>query len=233
MNILIPMAGRGSRFAEQGYTFPKPLIDVGGRPMIQVVTDSLGLNGHYIFLVLREHLEQYAIPDLVKRMVHSSTIVPVEGVTEGAACTALLAKDLIDSDEALVIANSDQIVYWDPADFFDKMVDADGGIVTFPSTHPKWSFVRVEGQRVVEVAEKRPISRLATVGIYYFRHGSDFVRAAEEMIAAEERVNDEFYIAPTFNRLIAKGARVLAYPSRRMIGLGTPEDLAAFTRSDR
>ena len=230
MNILIPMAGRGSRFADAGYTFPKPLIDVGGRPMIQVVTDSLGLHGRHVFLVLREHLEQFAITDLFNRMLPDDVAitVPVDRVTEGAACTALLAREYIDNEDPLVIANSDQLILWNSVNFLRRVKDADGAIATFYGTHPKWSYVRVRDDAVIEVAEKRPISTDATCGIYYFRHGSDFVRGAAQMIAADKRVNGEFYIAPVYNELIADGKRIVPYPVAEMWGLGTPEDLEAF-----
>lgn len=222
MNILIPMAGRGSRFEAAGYTFPKPLIDVDGKPMIQVVTESLGVEGRYIFLVLRDHLCDYALTDLFDRIAPDHVIVPVDGVTEGAACTALLARDFID-DGPLLIANSDQLIEWDHA-----LPDADGVILTFRATHPKWSYVREEQGRVVEVAEKRPISDKATCGVYWFRQGSDFVNGADAMIAQERRVNGEFYIAPVFNELIERGRTVVSHDVTRMVGLGTPEDLEAY-----
>ena len=227
MNIVIPMAGRGSRFIEAAYSFPKPLIDVAGRPMIQVVTDSLNIRGRYIFLVLREHLEQYAIPDLLGRILPLDPVivVPVDRVTEGAACTALLAREYIDDDQPLVIANSDQYIEWDPRRLTSR---GDGAIATFHATHPKWSYVRTQYGMVTEVAEKRPISTDATCGIYYWRRGGAFVRSADQMIAADRRVNGEFYIAPTFNELIAEGAAIVPYPVRSMWGLGTPEDLETF-----
>lgn len=222
MNILIPMAGRGSRF--DGYTFPKPLIDVEGRPMVQAVVESLGLDGRYIFLARAEHIATYALEDLFDRIAPYHVIVPVQGTTDGAACTALLARGFIDTDEPLVIANSDQVVVWDQS--LHAMLD--GLILTFTATHPKWSFVRTRNGLVTEVAEKRPISTEATCGIYAWAKGSDFVRSAESMIQADKRVNGEFYIAPTFNELVAEGAKIATQRVRAMWGLGTPEDLQAY-----
>lgn len=228
------MAGKGSRFAQMGYTFPKPLIDVNGKPMIQVVVENIGLKGHYIFLVLKEHHEKFALKYLLPLIVapNPCTIITVDQVTEGAACTALLAKDYINSSEPLLMANSDQWVAWSPNHFIDYMNNsqADGGILTFVATHEKWSFVRLEDEsnKILEVAEKKPISNIATTGIYFFSHGSDFVLAAEQMIKKNLRVNNEFYVAPSYNELILDNKKILSYPVAEMKGLGTPEDLTKF-----
>jgi dTDP-glucose pyrophosphorylase len=231
LNILIPMAGRGQRFLDQHYAFPKPLISVDGKPMIEAVVESLNVRGRFIFLVLAEHLRTYALPELLRRAVRpdEAVIVPVHQITEGAACTALLAKDYIDSDEPLLIANSDQLVEWEPEHFVETAED--GCIATFTATHPKWSYVRLDAAGyVAEVAEKRPISDHATCGIYYFAHGSSFVWGAERMIATDKRVNGEFYIAPVYNELIEMGARITTYEVEAMHGLGTPEDLEEYKR---
>jgi dTDP-glucose pyrophosphorylase len=162
----------------------------------------------------------------------NSKIVSVTGVTEGAACTVLLAKESINNDEELIIANSDQWVNWNNQHFLSYLREknADGGIVTFIATHPKWSFVKINEEGLVtEVAEKKPISNIATVGIYYFKKGSDFVQAAEQMISKDIRTNNEFYVAPVFNEMIASGKKILTYPIAEMRGLGTPEDLKRFT----
>jgi dTDP-glucose pyrophosphorylase len=236
MNILIPMAGHGSRFQAAGYSFPKPLIDVNHKPMIQVVTDNLNIEGRHIFLVLKEHYEKYSLRYLLPLIVQprGAEIIQVDHVTQGAACTALLARELIDNDDELIIANSDQWVDWDSRHFLTYMRSkkADGGILTFFSTHPKWSFVKVDelSSKITEVAEKKPISNLATVGIYYFKRGRDFVAAADRMIQKNIRVNNEFYIAPTYNEMIADGKTLLPYPVAEMKGLGTPEDLERFLK---
>ena len=179
MNVLIPMAGAGSRFAAAGYTFPKPLIDVNGKPMIQVVVDNLNVDAHFIFLVQKEHYEKYNLQSVLNLIAPGCDIIQVDGLTEGAACTTLLAKDLIISEEPLLMANSDQFIEWNSNEcLYAFTADTiDGGIVTFKSTHPKWSFAKVgEDGFVSEVAEKNPISDLATVGIYYWKHGSDYVK---------------------------------------------------------
>ncbi len=234
INILIPCAGLGSRFAAAGYTFPKPLIEVNNKPMIQVVVDNLNIKGKYIFLVLKEHYEKYSLKYLLPLICgkNSCEIVIVDTVTEGAACSALLAKHLINNNDELLIANSDQHIDWAEEHFlnFVRNRKADGAIITFTASHPKWSFCLVDENTglITEVAEKRPISQNASVGIYYWQKGSDFVDSAEEMIKQNIRVNNEFYIAPTYNILINGNKKIYNYPIAEMHGLGTPEDLNRF-----
>jgi HAD superfamily hydrolase (TIGR01509 family) len=236
LNVLIPMAGAGSRFQQAGYTFPKPLIDVNGKPMIQVVTDSLNIKANFIYVVQKEHRSKYNLDTLLNLITPGCKIVEVEGVTEGAACTALLAKEFIDSDKPLFFANSDQFVEWDSNEFLYKMneTNADGGIVSFRSTHPKWSFAKINDKGLVtEVAEKNPISDIATVGYYYWKHGSDFVRYAEQMINKDVRVNGEFYVCPVFNEAIEDGKEIRTFDIPKMWGLGTPEDLKHYLENNR
>jgi len=231
LNVLIPMAGAGSRFAQAGYTFPKPLIEVKGKPMIQVVVENLNIDANFIYVVQKEHREKYNLDTLLNLITPNCKIVETDGMTEGAACTALLAKEFIDSNAPLFFANSDQFVEWDSNEFLYKMneTNADGGIVTFKSTHPKWSFARVNDKGyVLEVAEKNPISDNATVGFYYWKHGSDFVQYAEEMIEKDIRVNGEFYVCPAFNQAIEHYQKIRTFNIKKMWGLGTPTDLEYF-----
>jgi HAD superfamily hydrolase (TIGR01509 family) len=228
LNVLIPMAGAGSRFQQAGYSFPKPLIDVEGKPMIQVVVENLNIEANYIYVVQKSHREKFNLDTLLNLITPNCKIVEVDGVTEGAACTALLAKEHINTEHPLFFANSDQFVEWDSNEFFYKMNenDADGGIPTFKATHPKWSFAKLdEDGFVTEVQEKNPISDLATVGFYYWKHGSDFVKYAEEMIEQDIRVNNEFYVCPVYNNAIKGGLKVRTFDVPKMWGLGTPEDL--------
>jgi NDP-sugar pyrophosphorylase family protein len=231
MKVIIPMAGRGKRFNDAGYSFPKPIIDVNGKPMIQIIVENLNFSDKHIFITQKEHLEKYAIKEMLELVKTGSDIITVNEVTEGAACTVLLAKDLINNDEELIIANSDQWVNWNSQHFLSYLrgKNADGGIVTFISTHPKWSFVKTDEEgTVTEVAEKKPISNIATVGIYYFKKGSDFIKAAEQMIGKNIRTNNEFYVAPVFNEMVGDKKKILTYPIAEMRGLGTPEDLKRF-----
>ena len=231
LNVLIPMAGAGSRFAQAGYTFPKPLIEVRGKPMIQVVVENLNIEANYIFLVQKEHYEKYNLKYLLNLIAPNCKIVQVDGLTEGAACTTLLAKEYIDNDAPLVMANSDQFVEWNSNEcMYAFSADSiDGGILTFEATHPKWSYAKLdENGFVSEVAEKKVISNHATVGIYYWKHGSDYVKYAEQMIKKNIRTNNEFYVAPVFNEAIGDGKKIRVKNIERMWGIGTPEDLSYF-----
>lgn len=230
------MAGEGSRFSREGYTFPKPLIDVKGKSMIETVVDNLSFDATYIFLVRRSHLEKYSgLKTTLERISKNNCeIVIVDSLTEGAACTALLAKNLIDNNEELLIANSDQFIEYSKKNFMsfvNHSKNIDAVVFTFNSTHPKWSFVKVdEDGLVTNVEEKNPISDIATCGIYWYRRGSDFVRCAEKMIERNFRVNNEFYIAPVYNEMIKEGKRLVPFYVQKMYGLGTPEDLNFFLK---
>ena len=235
MNVLIPMAGAGSRFEQAGYTFPKPLIEVNGKPMIQTVVENLNIEANHIYVVQKEHYEKYNLKYLLNLITPGCKIVQVDGVTEGAACTTLLAKELIDNSEPLLFANSDQWLDWNSNEFMYSMVadEVDGGILTFEATHPKWSFAKLDEKGFVsEVAEKKPISNLATCGIYYWKHGSDYVKYAEQMIKKDVRVNNEFYVCPVFNEAISGGKKIKTFPAKSMWGLGTPEDLNRFLKKN-
>ena len=236
LNVLIPMAGAGSRFEQAGYTFPKPLIEVRNKPMIQVVVDNLNIKANYIYIVQKKHREKYNLDTLLNLLTPECKIVEVDDLTEGAACTALLAKEFIDNDAPLFFANSDQFVEWDSNEFMYKMneTDADGGIVTFEATHPKWSFAKINDKGLVtEVAEKNPISNIATVGYYYWKHGSDFVKYAEQMIDKNIRVNNEFYVCPVFNEAVGDNKQIRTFNVEGMWGLGTPEDLKYYLENHK
>ena len=232
LNIVIPMAGRGSRFADAGYQLHKPLIDVCGRPMIEVVVRNIRprREHRFIFICQEEHLKKYGLAEKLERMAPGCEIVTIDHITEGAACTVLLAEGYIDNDDELMIANSDQFVDTDINAYLAAMGDHDGLIMTMPASDPKWSYIRYDEEGFVTlVREKEVISNQATVGIYNYRHGSDFVKYAKRMIAKNIRVNNEFYVAPVYNEMIEAGKK-LAFRDvgEKMYGLGTPEDLKAF-----
>lgn len=236
LNVLIPMAGAGSRFEKAGYTFPKPLIDVEGEPMIKLVSENINMDANFIYIVQKSHREKYNLDTLLNLVSPGCKIVEVDGITEGAAVTTLLAKEHINNDSPLVMANSDQFIDWDSNEFMYKMseTNADGGIVTFKATHPKWSFAKLdENGYVTEVAEKNPISDVATVGIYFWSKGSDYVKYAEQMIEKNVRVNNEFYVCPVFNEAIGDGKKIRTYEIQTMWGLGTPEDLNVYLNRKR
>jgi len=237
INIVIPMAGAGSRFAKEGYKDPKPLIPVHGIPMIQVVIENLrpSTPHRFIFICQRSHVNEYGLRDKLTKWAPESVLVEIDGITEGAACTVLMAKSFIDNDAPLMIANSDQFVDVGIDNYLQRINDAklDGLIMTMYANDPKWSFVGLSSEQLVSrVVEKKVISDEATVGIYNFRHGRSFVDAAENMIANNERVNGEFYVAPTYNNLISSGQRIGIYnigsEGAGMYGLGIPVDLEKF-----
>jgi len=228
LNILIPMAGAGSRFAKVGYKLPKPLIDVNGKPMIQRVIDNLNIDANYTFIVQKSLYENHNLGTILPLIVPGCKVIQTMGLTEGAACTTLLAKEFINNSKHLLIANCDQLVEWNSCDFMYSMLsdDASGGILTFDDSNPKWSYVRLGPDGYAcEVAEKKVISNEATVGIYYWKHGADYVRLAEQMISKDIRVNNEFYVCPVYNEAFAEKMRVKIFRADKMWGLGTPEDL--------
>lgn len=232
LNIVVPMAGRGSRFAKAGYQMPKPLIDVHGHPMIEYVTHNIRPNcaHRFIYICQQEHLERYHLADELERMAPGCAIVTVDHITEGAACTVLLAEKYIDNDDELMIANSDQFVDTDINDYLNGLDKNDGLIMTMPANDPKWSYIRYDEDGFVSlVREKEVISDQATVGIYNYKRGSDFVRFAHQMIEKDIRVNGEFYVAPVYNEMIEAGRKIVfRNVGERMFGLGIPEDLEAF-----
>jgi HAD superfamily hydrolase (TIGR01509 family) len=236
MNILIPMAGAGSRFASAGFTFPKPLIEIWGKPMIQVVVENINIDANYIYIVQKSHYEKFNLKYVFNFMTPGCKIVLADGLTEGAACTTLLAKEFINNNNPLLIANSDQHIGWNSSEFSYCMKSSkcDGGILTFNSTHPKWSYVKVNQEGyVTDIKEKQVISDMATVGMYYWARGLDYVHYAEKMISENRRVNNEFYVAPVYEDAIKEGKKIKTYQVDYMSGLGTPEDLKLFLENNQ
>lgn len=238
VNIVVPLAGAGTSFKQAGYTFPKPLIDINGKTMIQVVTENLKpKSAHkFIFVCFKEHYDKYSLHDIF----HNSTKGNFEYIkllypTQGAACSVLTAIDFINNSNELIIANADQTIDISLDKFirFARKLRIDGAIITFKSNHPRWSYVRIDKKgNVLETAEKKLISDNATAGIYYFREGSIFVKAATSMIEKDIRFNTEFYVCPVFNELILTNKKIKIFPIKedQMHSLGTPEDLSKFLR---
>jgi NDP-sugar pyrophosphorylase family protein len=238
INIVIPMAGQGSRFAKAGYEKPKPFIDVDGKPMIVRVLENLAYpDARYILIARKEHLEKEK--ELVKQIEEefNAIFVSIDNLTEGTACTVLYARKYINNNEPLLIANSDQIVDMDISTMIDdcRQKELDGSILTFIDKYqdPKWSFAKLDKNNfVTEVREKVVISEYATVGIYFYTRGKEFVNATIDMIIENDRVNNEFYTCPTYNYAIKDNAKIGIYNIKfeQMHGIGTPEDLNIFLR---
>lgn len=234
IHIVVPMGGEGRQFAERGYTFPKPLVEVAGQPLIELVVRNLtpAEPHRFIFICRREHVQQYALGDVLRLVAPECRIVTMEKPTAGALCSVLLGVEHLQHEDELLVANADQWLDLAIGDFLSaaRVARWDGAIVTFPNTHPRWSYARTEDGLVVAVAEKQPISRNATAGIYYFRRSVDFLHAAERMLFKNASVAGEFYVAPVYNELVLAGQRVGVYPidGAQMHGLGTPEELERF-----
>lgn len=215
MNVLILMAGNDDIFREAGYAYPKNLIEIGGSPLLEHVVRNLDslepLNPNYIFLVRKEEIQKSHTASVVHLLLPDAKVLGIPGATGGAACTALWAVDHIDNQEPLLIVNGDQLLDVNYAEIIRGFRERklDGGIVVFEAVHPRWSYVKVnEEDLVIETAEKRPISKLATAGTYYFARGADFVAAVKNMILKEASVDGSFYVCPAYNELILKRARI-------------------------
>ena len=243
LNIVIPMAGAGTRFSKAGFFKPKPIIDVLGHPMIEIVIKNLTpkLPHRFIFICQHEHVIEFSLGEMLQKLAPDCSIVEVNGLTEGAACTVLKAIDLINNEDQLMIANSDQYIDADINIYLDDITkkNVDGAIMTMKASSPKWSYVALNSaNHVIRVAEKKIISSHATVGIYNFMKGQDFVSAAKAMISANDRVNGEFYVAPTYNQLIGRGFKIGVFNIGNdqgigMHGIGTPEDLKLFIHNPK
>jgi len=228
------MAGMGTRFSNAGYINIKPLIPIFGKPMIEHVIKSVGIDGKWVFIVQKTHREDYNLDEILNAICPGCTIIDTGGgVTEGAACSVLLAESHIDNSNPLIVINSDNIIGWKSNIVFDKFMnsDADGLILCFKDTDPKWSFARIGNNGyVTDVAEKDPISDNATAGMYIWKRGEDFVSAAKSMILKNIRVNNEFYLCPTYNENISAGQKISISTVDSMDGVGTPEDLEEYIR---
>ena len=240
LNIVVPMAGAGSRFSNAGYMDPKPLIPINNVPMIKIVIDNLKpfQEHRFVFICQKSHVAKYDLRNKLELWSPGCMIVEIDGLTEGAACTVLKAKDYINNEHPLMICNSDQYIEGDINKYLYKMDEKhlDGIIMTMKASDPKWSYAKLESGYVLDVVEKKVISDEATVGIYNFKYGRNFVKAAEAMIDKNLRVNGEFYVAPVYKELVINGEKIgifnIGEEGNGMHGLGTPEDLDLFKKTN-
>lgn len=228
INIVIPMAGRGQRFIDAGYTTPKPLLKIGDKEIIGHIIDSMRVpNAQFIFIVRQDHCDEYQLDKKLLEFEPNAKIVKINEVTQGSVCTVLLAKEHFNDNNPVIIKDCDEITNWDPYHFFE-FVDrnkADGAIVTIHTEKPSFSFARVNHRgEILETAEKRAISNYGSVGIYYFARGTDLIRYAQRMIDKDIRTNNEFYTAPVYNQFIQDLKVILNYPVAELFGLNTPEE---------
>jgi len=229
-NIVVPMAGRGSRFTEEGYTDSKPFIDVNGKPMIQRVIENLNIefdsNYEFIIICLREDYEKYDFSIFDDIIGHTQyKVICLEDVTEGAAQTLLKAEKYIKNNKPMLSFNTDQMIEYDET-MWKSFENFDGGIPCFWGNSDDWSYAKCdESGYVEEVAEKKVISNDATAGYYYWSKGSDYVKYARQMIEENSRTNGEFYVAPVYNWAIKDGKKIAIYMVDKIYELGTPEYL--------
>ena len=236
VNIVIPMAGNGSRFPRDKYPFPKPLIDVNGKPMIARAIKSLGFEGQWHFILRNnEFLEQ--TKSVLNSIVDNPKFVVVDYETAGPAASVLLLKDFINNDDPLITANCDQIMNWNVDLFYHNVNLYDGAVVTYYADTDKNSYAKIDKNgQVVEMREKQVISNISLNGIHYWKKGKYFVNSAQSMIAANDRApNGEFYIAPTYNYMIKENLKVGIYhiPNECHNSVGVPEDLTTFINNEK
>ena len=238
INVVIPMAGLGKRFRDENYTTPKPFIKVFNKILIEWSLDSLRFdNQRYIFIVRNEHLEEYPnhFNDLYKKYPNC-VMIPVSKTTEGQASSVYLAKEYIDNNIPLFIANCDQFIEWDLKGFQKNIMgdkNIDGSIITFTSNNPAYSYAKLgPDNKVIETAEKKPISEHSTVGFYYWNQGQVFVKSYEQMYQKDIRVNNEFYVCPVYNETLNLGHKnITIFPCKKMWPLGVPQDLKDFEKN--
>jgi len=228
VNIVIPMAGKGQRFIDAGYTTPKPLLKLGDDLVIKHIIETMRMpNVQFIFIVRQDHCDEYELDKKLLEIEPNARILKINQMTEGAICTVLLAKEYFNDDTPVIIKDCDQIINWNPEHFLEFVLrnNADGAVVTIHTDKPSYSFSRLDSKgRVLETAEKSVISNYGHTGIYYFANGEDLIKYAEKMIAKNIRVNNEFYTAPVYNQYIQDGKLILIYPVAEMFQLGTPEE---------
>ena len=237
LQVIIPMAGKATRFHDRGYTFPKPLLEIGNQSMIEVVLKNLSppAPARFTFVCRKEHVTQFYLGDMLRLIAPDCRVMGLENETAGALCSVLLAMDEISPDDEVLVANGDQFIAGGLKGFYSacRQADIDGCILTFAATHPRWSFAKTDERgRVTAVAEKRPISRQATAGLYYFRRAKDLMEASEKMILKGLATSGQFYVCPVYNELILAGKNVITHhlPDDAMHSLGTPEDYELFLK---
>src|SRR5210317_1168900 len=235
MKVILPMAGNGQRFFDAGYDLPKPLIDIKGKPMFARVIENLWVNNAELTCIVRQdHVNDYEIDKRILEHYPDANIIIIPGTTEGAACTVRLATNVL-GGEPMIVANCDQLMRWDPKEFYEK-IDTNlypGGLIpVFTPNHnePKHSYCEIDKYgNLLQLKEKEIISDIATVGVYYFSDESKWIKAHEKQMDANDRTNNEFYLAPTYNYI---EENVGVFRVKKMIGMGTPEELNDLKNSE-
>lgn len=233
MKVVVPMAGRGSRFSTEGYTTPKPLLDVAGKPMVVRALESIsGMDVSEItFVLLKEHEHLFSVSKMLTSLLPFPTsFIQLDDVTEGQLCTVLAAKHKIDSKEDVLIIASDTYVTGTLAnDIANNSGKYAGLISVIDVPGDRWSFARINDiGDVVEVAEKIRISNHASTGIYYFSNGQQLLHFADKIIKAQEKTRGEYYVIPVYQKMITAGLKVGISKATAMWDMGTPEAKRAY-----
>jgi NDP-sugar pyrophosphorylase family protein len=229
INIVIPMAGLGTRFTNAGINIPKPLVVVNGKTLIEHAVESLKIEGNYIFITRKYDDPTYneQLTQILRKIQPNCTEIMLEKDQLGAADAALHAKEYTDNDDELIITNCDQILEWDSNKFlkYIKENKADGVVVLYKSTSIKDSYAEIIDNKISKIKEKDLISDNALIGVHYWKNGKDFVKSAEALLLSSLGLQKECYISETYNFLIKEGKSILPYaiPNNEYICLGTPE----------
>lgn len=228
------MAGKGKRLQDYDL-YPKPLVKILGKTIVEWSIETLGLKGNYIFCCKKEHIEKYNIDKILKKIVPDCKIIAIDYQTKGTMQSVLEATDLIDNDEELIISDTDHYLKWDNEYFNNeiRMKKIDGCVMVFPEEwdSTKASYVKLNNQGfVVESAEKQPISKIATVGLHYFKKGSDLVKFGKEMIKRKMEYNEEYYVTPVYNLFSEYNKKIITFPVKKMWPLGSPDEVNLFLK---
>jgi len=236
MKIIVPIAGE-IYFSDQEFAFPKPLIDINNKPIIEYVINNLSeiadVNG-YIFILKQELSTKFNLDSTIKLLTNNPDIILLKNPTKGSVCSVLMAIDIIPLDEEIIIVNSDQLFFTDLnlAITSFRSQNATAGVITFESVHPRWSFVQLENDSnvVLQAAEKKAISKNAIAGFYYFKSFSDFLSASFKSITNQDTYNDQIYISAVVNQLILMHKKVINYKinNSEYITFYTPQKIAEF-----
>lgn len=226
------MAGLGTRLADYD-SYPKPLIKVLGKTIAEWSIKTLGLEGNYIFCCKKEHIEKFDMEKILKEIIPDCKIISIDYQTKGTVQSVLEAIHLIDNDDELIISDADHYLIWD-VDFFNNQIrkrDIDACVMVFAEEYfsKKASYLKLNNEGyVIEAAEKNPISKTASVGVHYYKKGSDFVRLAKKMVEKNLTYNNEFYVTPVYNLFIEEGKKIIVNPVKKMWALGSPDEIELF-----
>ena len=237
INILIPLAGSNQFFNKSEYPFPKPLIEINGKTMIELVINNFACikrEKQFIFIVNNNDCKKYHLDNVLNLLTeHKCKLIRIENETKGAACSAMMAVEYIDNDTPLIIANADQLLDENLDDIVSSFETVDGGVISFDSVHPRWSYVKLdENEYIVETAEKRPLSKHAVAGFYYFNSGRDFIASAMNMIKKDASVNGLYYIAPTLNEMVLQNKKLIVkkIDNKKYHTFYTPQKIQEYER---